>query len=457
MAGIPGLQIHNLQVCLRVIITLYLQFYTILQLQLQLQLQIFSLLSHCPILSLIRKVFKLSPAMSKLPSISSLMSPPEAKPFESFDQPIDMIQNLRKDAPVQDLSAVRILPSPPESPWQKLNHNAVQNDAASNTRESNPFDNDPILFPSDNAEAENGSLFEETPEHDARTQLVDRHMRYRQPPSKTKGTSSRRLELPTKEEYLLMVNWVSKINQVYNRNPAAYLKRAREEVNETGQYSKRPRWTSKSAALATAPDRPRNKLTRPPALVYKQSSRTAGSEPYPSTQHSLSSESRTKATRTRKSPPVKKQDQTVFNFDAIPDYCPPTSSLPPHPRSLSVEWQGNALNLSDDPHRGLLHDAEIYLASRLRLSCASYLCVKRRIFVGRVNNFVKGKKFTKTDAQSCGHIDVNKSSKIWAAYEKVGWFDRKYFENAIQEVAEATHCYDPALQCTVPTNKLFAT
>ena len=86
------------------------------------------------------------------------------------------------------------------------------------------------------------------------------------------------------------------------------------------------------------------------------------------------------------------------------------------------------LDLSNDPDRHLLHEAEVNLAATLRLSCATYLCSKRRIFQARIEALRIGKEFRKTDAQQACKIDVNKASKLWSAYEKVGWFRKEYFE-----------------------------
>ena len=76
----------------------------------------------------------------------------------------------------------------------------------------------------------------------------------------------------------------------------------------------------------------------------------------------------------------------------------------------------------------MLHEAEINLASTLRLTCATYLCSKRRIFEGRLRAFKNKKEFRKTDAQQACKIDVNKASKLWTAYDKVGWFNKTFLE-----------------------------
>ncbi len=121
------------------------------------------------------------------------------------------------------------------------------------------------------------------------------------------------------------------------------------------------------------------------------------------------------------------------DFASFPDTCPPLSSLPSRPNSLKVEWKGAPLDLSAEPHKHLLHPDEVLLASNLRLDCATYLTSKRRIFLARQECFrgtwgaAKGKKeFRKTDAQQACKIDVNKASKLWMAFERVGWFEESW-------------------------------
>ena len=121
------------------------------------------------------------------------------------------------------------------------------------------------------------------------------------------------------------------------------------------------------------------------------------------------------------------------DYAVIPDYSPPLSTLPlNNPKSLKADWQSNnVLDLSHDPDRHVLHEAELNLAGTLRLTCATYLCSKRRIFAARLHALRIGKEFRKTDAQQACKIDVNKASKLWTAYDKVGWFNSKYFEKLL--------------------------
>jgi hypothetical protein len=114
------------------------------------------------------------------------------------------------------------------------------------------------------------------------------------------------------------------------------------------------------------------------------------------------------------------------DFNALPDYCPPLSTLPNKPNSLKVDWRGAPIDLRADPHAHLLHPDEVHLAANLRLDCATYLTSKRRIFMKRIEAFNINKEFRKTDAQQACKIDVNKASKLWSAFDKVGWLDKKY-------------------------------
>ena len=395
-----------------------------------------------------------------------MMSPPEAKPLDHFNDstvPVHTANGIHSsrrnlnDVGVQkqDIS-IKIPPSPPDSPWRKLHHHhSVPEHESNGTAKVKTFQNDPVLYPNESTGRVNGSLFDDTRDEDERARVIEQHMRCHYLVPKSKGTQAKRFEMPTKEEYLLMVNCVSRIGQMYNRNPGAYLKRAREEDEEKHHLAKRSRTSLVQVGPVSKPGRaPQLPLQRAP-FTSTRPMRPAGSPARAAPHQTPIARVRQDVSSVRRSSPAKRQEPPNFNFDEVPDYSPALSTLPDNPKSLTVDWQGNALDLSADPHRHLLHVAEVYLASRLRLTCASYLCVKRRIFVGRVNNFVRGKKFTKTDAQSCGHIDVNKSSKIWTAYDKVGWFDRKHFAAAVEGVASSSRCYDPASQCFVDTAKFL--
>jgi hypothetical protein len=83
----------------------------------------------------------------------------------------------------------------------------------------------------------------------------------------------------------------------------------------------------------------------------------------------------------------------------------------------------------------LLHPDELILASNLRLDCATYLTSKRRIFLRRLECARIGKEFRKTDAQQACKIDVNKASKLWQAYDRVGWLDIQWMREYMNRKA----------------------
>lgn len=130
--------------------------------------------------------------------------------------------------------------------------------------------------------------------------------------------------------------------------------------------------------------------------------------------------------------PEKKRTTTQADqdFNSIPDFCPPLSTLTSNNvmKTPSVtnarEFEKHELHLLP-----LLHPDEQRVAANLRLDPATYLTSKRRIFVARLRHFHEGKVFRKTHAQIACKIDVNKASKLHTAFESVGWFDDKWMRN----------------------------
>lgn len=120
-----------------------------------------------------------------------------------------------------------------------------------------------------------------------------------------------------------------------------------------------------------------------------------------------------------------------MSWEKLPDYSPPLASLPANNKCLKVEWKGSSMDLSEDPLRDLLHPAELQLAQILRLPCDLYLDSKRRLFLEKVHRLKQGLPFRRTDAQKACRIDVNKASRLFAAYEKIGWLQDKMFEKLL--------------------------
>lgn len=120
----------------------------------------------------------------------------------------------------------------------------------------------------------------------------------------------------------------------------------------------------------------------------------------------------------------------AYNYDykKIEDFCPSLDTLPANNKCLKTDWKGQSMDLSTDPLINELHPAEVVLASILRLPCAVYLDSKRRIFQEKVKRMKYNLPFRRTDAQKSCKIDVNKASRLFATFEKVGWFDESHFQ-----------------------------
>ncbi|PWW76756.1 hypothetical protein C7212DRAFT_320088 [Tuber magnatum] len=239
---------------------------------------------------------------------------------------------------------------------------------------------------------------------------------------------------PTPEEYNLFVSsawrlcqsgpkeWLRQENE-YLRCIDGARKAAANRVQKTSALGSRQRL----APFSRSPHNPQSSVVRP--RTHARRPRTPrpssnsidgfaspdGRFPTPTSQTSGSASIRARAVAPRED----------TDFESIPDMSPPIETLD-HLKPLKADWKGTALDLSNDPHLCLLHPSEVTLASTLRLSCASYLTSKRRIFQDRVERAMQHKEFRKTDAQKACRIDVNKASKLWAAFDKVGWLDLKH-------------------------------
>lgn len=118
-----------------------------------------------------------------------------------------------------------------------------------------------------------------------------------------------------------------------------------------------------------------------------------------------------------------------MSWEKLPDYSPDAYKTLPenNNKSLKVEWKGSPMDLSHDPLHDQLHPAELVLAQVLRLPCDLYLDSKRRLFLEKVHRLKQGLPFRRTDAQKACRIDVNKASRLYAAFEKVGWLNDSVF------------------------------
>ncbi|KAJ5136985.1 hypothetical protein N7448_005539 [Penicillium atrosanguineum] len=326
--------------------------------------------------------------MNRLP-VSSLMSPPESKPMENFHP-----------YPRRDSTSEMDLPSPPVTPYtgnkKRRSHTSeqIERDAATAR--------DPLLFPrhDSTAAASDEPLFGPIPPPAAEA-LVAHHMNSHMARFENKRNK------PTRDEYLLALSCVPIVSTQYNRNPAAWAREERETLERQMPPPGELVWPLRVF--------PESESSAPPNLPPKQHALDSFDSP--------PSASKPRALGTNR-------DDT--DFHALKDFSPPLDTLGGNAKALKADWKGQMLDLSNDPDRHLLSPAELNLASTLRLSCATYLCSKRRIFEARVRALGVGKEFRKTDAQQACKIDVNKASKLWTAYERVGWFKPDFFQQYVR-------------------------
>lgn len=374
--------------------------------------------------------------------ISNLMSPPEPTPLDMF-RPASTTAASGKPAagpvPHQPLS-------PPVSPFS---HPA-------NTISPTPLLNlngkDPILYPAVEAPASvpTGPLFTPTPAlavgapapRTTTERLVSQHIASRP------ANLFRDATPPRPEDYELALYFKSNCFRMFRDNPKQWLRRERELLRADRKHTALT-FTTQAARLphilpASRPAVLGPQSTKAPAVRVTKPKSPKAAAGKPQNPRPI------RATPSTTAPATARGGETIRvgtpeprvrtvapnredkDFAALQDLAPPVSTLPPRANSLKVDWKGNALDLSADPHRHLLHPDELALASNLRLDCATYLTSKRRIFIRRLECARIGKEFRKTDAQQACKIDVNKASKLWQAYERVGWLDVQWMKGFLK-------------------------
>nr|AUD11402.1 homeodomain-like protein [Penicillium oxalicum] len=373
--------------------------------------------------------------MSRLP-VSSLMSPPEPKSLDSFHPASPMTKadpasmaSMGEVLKLPPISADRKrtqsemdLPSPPVTPYTGANkkrrsQTAEQIEAEIEANASR----DPVLFPrQDSIAPEEPPLFGPMAPPAAEAlveQHIDSHM----------ARFENKRNRPTRDEYRLALSCVPIVSSLYNRNPAAWAREERETLERQLALMNRARPAGEAEVklkkLAPAPAK--KVVGGAPRVPRPRVKRTPKSTPKQQTLDSFEMPSPPSASKPR----VIGTNRDDTDFNALPDFSPPVDTLGGNAKALKADWKGQMLDLSQDPDRLLLGPAELNLASTLRLSCATYLCSKRRIFEARVRALRVGKEFRKTDAQQACKIDVNKASKLWTAYDRVGWFKPEYFRH----------------------------
>jgi hypothetical protein len=202
-------------------------------------------------------------------------------------------------------------------------------------------------------------------------------------------------------------------------------KRTRDQtVDEAVQVSSLPKRrrgpTTAAVAVPANSQPPATKRRRRTSSVAPMSPGATGSPG-----QSAKSKSHTRAQASKKVD----DDLKDTEWARLVDYCPDTASLDaPGAKRLRVSWgTSDSLDLSNDPDAQFMHPQEIELAATLRFHCNQYLINKRRIFKAKVRALEEGKAFNKTACQQCTAMDVNKASKLWSAFDEVGWFDEHWF------------------------------
>lgn len=361
---------------------------------------------------------------TKKVDISSLMSPPEPI-LDSFSlgnrngAGVNSIGGMINGKPVSTLNPLPM--SPPVSPYSKT---IVP--ATSPITPPNQTIKDPVLYPTDEASPPSPPqppLFARAEiEHHQR--IVDDHVRARHFSIFNKTLPPRR------EDYELALTFKSQVLKQFTTNRMGWLRKERAFLEADRRAGMQRYHTIMPANKSTPPSKP-PRMHRPTDRVSKPQvqsrvarnsfSAASGGVPRPAKRTSATPEP------SRRVVAPNREDK---DYNSLPDYCPPLNSLPTRSNSLKVDWKGQPIDLSTDPQAHLLHPDEVALAGNLRLDCATYLTSKRRIFERRLQCLRTGKEFRKTDAQQACKIDVNKASKLWTAFDKVGWLDanwvRKY-------------------------------
>jgi hypothetical protein len=349
---------------------------------------------------------------SKTPN---LMSPPD-QPHDTFD--FRKFYGPRTIASSKVDSEKHPMPmSPPISPYSK----PVSSTAEVPTGSSNAI-KDPLLYPVDESPSSpiQEPLFNTTESEQNHNSIIEDHIRARAQSPVTFA----RVSPPNHEEYNLVLCFKSQVMKNYTANPRNWLRQERRYLEEA-RKAQGKRFPKIMPAKPTKTPKQRDRVQKPqstprpirthpptgpsPGAGIVRPARRVSATPEPS----------------RRAVAPNREDK---DFASLENYCPPLDSLPNKPNSLKVEWKGQPLDLSNDPNKIHLHPDEVSLASSLRLDAATYLTSKRRIFKQRLDCYRRKKEFRKTDAQQACKIDVNKASKLWTAFEKVGWLNSKWMD-----------------------------
>lgn len=348
--------------------------------------------------------------------INSLMSPPDPV-LDSFSSHHNET-NMGKQLGDGQSSIKHPMPmSPPISPYSR-----TVSTAESPACPPGQSIKDPLLYPGEDGipSSPNQTPLFAPAEIEQHQRSIDNHVRSRSP------TSFVQITPPKKEDYELVLYFKSQIGKLYAKNPRGWLRRERAFLLADRARSQKHRTIMPAAKPMTT----KQQRSHRPDRVHKP----AAAAPRPIRTHpgTATSPIRPAARRVSATPEPSRRvvapNREDKDFNALNDYCPPLNSLPNRSNSLKVDWKGQPIDLSSDPNVSLLHPDEVTLAGNLRLDCATYLTSKRRIFERRLQCMRSGKEFRKTDAQQACKIDVNKASKLWTAFDKVGWLHDEWME-----------------------------
>lgn len=365
-----------------------------------------------------------------------LISPPEQTPYESFSR---MGESSRDMMPPVTVAAVKNFgqdraqqpPSPPISPWTKSSNQLGATAAVHDLK-------DPILYPEEPTSPAR-PLFERRLSPEAQV-AVSKHIAAREVAPLPAGVRP-----PKRQDYELFLCFRETVyNKFFADSPSVrkkWLNREKAQLIQDAKARNKGRTVAPKVSVrplirakpvgARSSDTIVAKTTmekaalgpRGPGKVLK-----APSAPRPVRANPA------KAARARASTTPQPEKKRIVkedkDFNSIPDYSPPLSTLTAT-NIMRTPAASNAREFDEDDQAllHLLHPDEQQVASHLRLDVATYLTSKRRIFLEKLQFFHQGKPFRKTHAQTACRIDVNKASKLHTAFASVGWLDDKWFEN----------------------------
>jgi hypothetical protein len=237
------------------------------------------------------------------------------------------------------------------------------------------------------------------------------------------------------EYYHSCVNQLRVVPRVRGRLPAPTKSRSPErDAISQQQVSRLGRPSGVTKSRSQPKDLPsRSRAPKAPTATSPVSARATPSPrkrtPKPRTQSDFLNEAFPKEqSKHKRAPPSKKVADSGVHWRDLPDYSPPLSDLDENSKQLKVTWDAKWLDITPMEYYHDLHPQEQTIAASLRLEPWKYMYNKRKIFMGRLQALRDGKNFTKTAAQGACDIDVNKASRLWETFDRVGWFEEHWFK-----------------------------